>query len=73
MRDTSESHFACFLTCNRKEWAFDGFSYSRMMKWKWKQMLNKNKDFSFQDYSIPDVMEFNFKQGYQILFYYRID
>ena len=43
LRDTSESHFACFLTCNKKDWAFDGFSYSRMIKLNWKQMLNKNR------------------------------
>tara|TARA_B100000686_G_C16631739_1_gene885070 strand:- start:78 stop:1061 length:984 start_codon:yes stop_codon:yes gene_type:complete len=73
LRDTSKSHFACFLTCNKKEWAFDGFSFSRMKEWKWKQKLNKNIVFTFNDYTISKKMEFNFKQGYQMLFYYRIN
>ena len=74
LRDMSESHFACFLTCNKKDWVFDGFSYSRMERVNWKHgLLNDNMVFVFDNYSISDVMKFNFKQGYQILFYYRID
>tara|TARA_Y100000590_G_scaffold462461_1_gene626594 strand:- start:1265 stop:2251 length:987 start_codon:yes stop_codon:yes gene_type:complete len=72
LRNTDKRHFACFLTCGKKEWAFDGYSYSRMSEFDWKKKINEDYIFEFNDYTISDKMKFNFKKGYQLLFYYRI-
>ena len=70
IRDTKKTHFACCLTCNKKEYGFDGESFSRISRFKWKHnILNKNKDWKFKT---PYPTVFNFKKGLQYLFYYRV-
>ena len=69
IRDTKQMHFACCLTCNRKEFGFDGESFSKMSPFKWKHnLLNTNKKWKFKS---PYSTVFNFKRGLQYLFYYR--
>ncbi len=74
IRDTNKQHFCCTLTCEGKEYAYDGFSYNRIVKMKWKDKINKNYTWGFD---APDVealgkpLEWNFRNSYQMLMYYR--
>jgi len=68
--DTKRSHMVCCITCNKKEYGFDGESFSRMSPFKWKKKyFNADKDWKFRS---PVSTVFNFKNGVQYLFYYRI-
>lgn len=68
IRNTEKHHFVACVTCNKKEYCFDGGSFSTMVPYKWKNDINKNKDWTLS--SSP--LFFNFKKGYQILMYYRV-
>jgi len=73
IRTTNGEHFGAVLTCNNQEFGFDGASYKRLTSFKWKDLINKNKDWSFKtDFYDPKEYKWNFKNGYQILFYYRV-
>jgi len=67
----ANSHFVSVLTINKKEYKFDGSSYSRLTLFKWKDLINQNKDWSFRENPnyYPEV--YNFTKGYKIMFYYR--
>ena len=75
LRDNSKAHFSCYITINGEEYAFDGMTFSRLSKFKWRTLLHKNKDFKFDDIDVRlgSELTFNFKKGYQMLLYYRID
>ena len=66
------SHFVSVLTINNEEYKFDGDSYSRLSKFKWKKMINKNKDWTFQENHNYYPEKYNFTRGYKIMFYYRV-
>ena len=68
IRDTKGLHFCSLLTCNKKEYSFDGASFNRMSLFKWKNIINKKKLWKFEGHDLT----WNFMNGYQILFYYRI-
>lgn len=69
LRDTKKIHFSAYLTCNGNQYGFDGESHARMQPFKWKNKLEKNTQWRFaEDY---DTF-FNFKDGYQMLMYYRV-
>ena len=71
IRDTTEQHFCSLITCNNKEYAFEGSSFKRISPFKWKHLLNKNSTFSFNGLASQLNMVWNFRKGYQQLFYYR--
>lgn len=66
LRNTEQFHFSAYLTCNRKEFSFDGESFSRMNPFKWKSKLNKNTAWK----TSKEDVKFNFQKGYQLLVYY---
>ena len=70
---SNEEHFICFVTLNKKEYGFDGGSYSKVQRIPWKNYINKNVDFNL-DNGEKSVREwsFNFTKEYQILLYYRV-
>ena len=69
LRDTKKVHFSAYLTCNGNQYGFDGESHARMQPFKWKNKLNKNTQWRFaEEYNTF----FNFKNGYQMLLYYRV-
>jgi hypothetical protein len=74
IRDTKKLHFCSTLTCNNKEYGFDGASLSRMSEFNWKKLISKNKEWTFKgsvwDNTIIPIT-WNFRNGYQMLFYYR--
>ena len=68
VRNTSARHFCCVLTCGGKEYGFDGESFHRMSLFDWKNLINKDKDWTFKGSSLT----WNFRNGYQQLYYYRV-
>tara|TARA_Y100000996_G_scaffold404507_1_gene378671 strand:- start:148 stop:987 length:840 start_codon:yes stop_codon:yes gene_type:complete len=81
VRDTTNSHLCATLTYGGKEYGFDGESLHRMDPFKWKKYLNKDKRWSFKG-SVwksnglagkkGSPLHWNYKDGYQVLYYYRI-
>ena len=75
VRDTQNKHFCCVMTYDKKECGFDGVSFRRLSSFSWKQYLNKNQEWTFEGSNWSDSsgsIKWNFKNGYQILFYYKI-
>ena len=74
IRDTSQQHFCCLLTCENKDYAYDGFSYKRLVKMNWKNKINENYEWAFEGSNNTDgsPLKWNFVKGYQMLFYYRV-
>lgn len=70
IRDTSKQHFCATITCNKKEMGYDGMSFHRLVPLKWKQLLNKDANWTFKDTGADLV--WNFTKCYQLLMYYRI-
>ena len=68
IRDTGGEHFSSLLTCNGEEMSFDGASYSRLNQFKWKRHLNSEREWGFEGHDL----RWSFREGYQMLFYYRI-
>ena len=71
--DNDRNHFCGLLMCNKEEYGYDGMSYSRLKKMKWKQLLNTSTNFSFRGSTDIDdkTIQWNFMKGYQMLVYYR--
>ena len=69
IRNIKKHHFSACITCSGKEYGFDGASYSPMQPFKWKNKLNKDVKWRFAE---QHNMFFNFKEGYQMLMYYRV-
>lgn len=74
IRDTEAIHFCSTLTCGGKGMGFDGESFSRVADLDWKPLINKDKEWTF-DGSVWEgtkkQIKWNFRNGYQLLFYYR--
>ena len=68
IRNTKQHHFCCCLTINGKDYAFDGVSHRRLQKYNWRKNLGKDQEWTFQG---SERMQWNFRQGYYMLFYYR--
>jgi hypothetical protein len=67
IRDIEKHHFASTLTCNKKPFGFDGISFGRLNAFSWKKLINVNKNWTFEG----SDTEWNFRNGYQLLYYYR--
>lgn len=74
IRDTSKQHFCATLTCEKKEMAYDGMSFHRLVSMDWKKHINS--DFKWQFLGSTDNnrknLTWNFVNGYQLLVYYRV-
>ena len=68
----ANSHFVSVATINKKEYKFDGSSYSKLSQFKWKKLINKNKDWTFKENHNYYPEKYNFTKGYKLLFYYRV-
>ena len=73
IRDVEQQHFTATLTCEGKEMAYDGASFHRLVPMKWKNRINTNNRWKFKGTEYPDgrPLYWSFRQGYQMLFYYR--
>lgn len=74
IRDTTQQHFCCILTCENKEMAYDGMSFHRLVPLDWKKYINSDFVWGFEGSLNSDntPLLWNFKQGYQMLIYYRV-
>jgi hypothetical protein len=76
VRDISKQHFCATITCDKKEYGYDGMSFSRLIPLEWKNKLNSS-DFTWQfqgsNNSDGTPLSWNFTKCYQLLIYYRID
>lgn len=74
IRDTSKQHFCATLTCEKREMAYDGMSFHRLVSMDWKKHINS--DFKWQFLGSTDNnrknLTWNFINGYQLLVYYRV-
>lgn len=68
IRDTTKQHFSSLITCNNKQYKYDGASYKKMNKFNWKKYINDDKPWGFEGHHL----KFNFRNSYQMLFYYKI-
>lgn len=69
IRDMEQQHFSSLLTCEKKEYAYDGLSFHRIVPMNWKKNINSSKMWEFDGES--KGLKWSFLHGYQILFYYR--
>ena len=72
LRNVFATHFSAYITLNNKLYGFDGSSYSKLIKYNWKSDLNKDVNFILEKKDDTTEPVFNFKNGFQFLFYYRI-
>ena len=74
LRDTSMKHYIAFLTIQKKEYVFDGGSHKKLVEFGWKKYIEFDLDLDHELMGLStDVkLTWNFKQGYQYMFYYRI-
>jgi hypothetical protein len=76
VRDTTKQHFCATITCENKEYGYDGASFSRLTKIEWKNKLNSsNFTWKFEGTTNHDgsLLEWNYTKCYQLLLYYRVD
>ena len=79
LRDISRQHFSCYITINKALYAFDGEQQSNLIKLDWKSHLNSSDilvwdvDGETPQEEIENTHFFSFQQGYQQLFYYRVE
>ena len=70
--DNDNQHFSAYLTIDKKEYMFEGYSYARITPFKWKNKLNSLRSWkTFKSRKFEDNYN-NFMKGYQMLYYYRI-
>jgi hypothetical protein len=74
VRNTMGHHFCSLLTCEQKEYAYDGMSFHRLVPLAWKKQINKDFTWQFEGSTDADdkLLEWNFRSGYQMLVYYRV-
>ena len=70
--DNNNEHFSAYLTINKKEHMFEGYSYSRIIPFKWKKKLNTVKSWKTFSSRVYQDNYNSFMKGYQMLYYYRI-
>jgi len=75
VRDTKKEHFCSLITCEGKEMGYDGMSFHRLVPFAWKNKLNSHMTWKFEGSSHADKtpMEWNFRESYQMLIYYRVE
>jgi hypothetical protein len=74
IRDTTQQHFSATLTCEKKEMAYDGMSFHRLVPLDWKKYINSDFSWGFKGSNDADgtPLKWNFTHGYQMLIYYRV-
>ncbi len=70
--DNDNQHFSAYITINKKEYMFEGYSYARITPFKWKNRLNTIKSWKTFKSRMYENNYNSFMKGYQILYYYRI-
>jgi len=74
IREATGRHFSATLTCEGREYGFDGLSFHRLVPLQWKKYLNEDHSWNFtgsEDFD-KTPLEWNFCKCYQMLVYYRV-
>jgi hypothetical protein len=72
--DVSQKHFCSTITCEGKEFSYDGYSFHKLEPLEWKDKLNSDFDWHFEEtnkYAGRNII-WNYTKSYQMLLYYRI-
>tara|TARA_B110000444_G_C18837248_1_gene596751 strand:- start:1472 stop:2944 length:1473 start_codon:yes stop_codon:yes gene_type:complete len=84
LRDIGKKHFTSYVTIGGKEYSFDGGAFRKLRPFNWKKKLINGRDIQWgfgsplkqndpskkkEGYVLNE--KFNFKKGYQLLFYYK--
>jgi hypothetical protein len=74
VRNTMGHHFCSLLTCEQKEYAYDGMSFHRLVPLSWKKRINTDYIWKFEGSTDADnkPLQWNFKSAYHMLIYYRV-
>ena len=74
IRDIEQEHFCSMITCDGKEYSYDGASFHRLRPMKWSENLNLDKKWKFKgtEHGPGDPLYWSFMHGYQMLIYYRV-
>ena len=75
VRDSQKKHFCALLEIDNDECGFDGVSFRKLSKFKWKKFLGKNTSWTFEGSNwtgTSDSILWNFRSGYYMLYYYRV-
>ena len=74
--DTMRLHFCCLITYDKQEYGFDGASFKRLNPFKWKRLINRNQEWTFEGSNFNNnpatPIKWNFRNGYREVFYYRV-
>tara|TARA_A100001015_G_scaffold214259_1_gene240471 strand:+ start:398 stop:2065 length:1668 start_codon:yes stop_codon:yes gene_type:complete len=74
--DTQRQHFCCLITYDKEEYGFDGASFKRLNPFKWKKLINRNQEWTFEGSNFNNnpatPIKWNFRNGYREVFYYRV-
>ena len=68
IRSQNKSHYSCYITGNKKDYAFDGASFSYLLPYSWKNKINSDVTWKFED---KGGEIYDFKTCYIVYFYYR--
>ena len=68
IRDNKKGHICALITLNGEDYVFDGENSVTVKKRKWRNLLNRNKNFVITEQAGE---RYNLTQGYQCLIYYR--
>lgn len=75
VRDTFKGHVCATLTCEKKEYAYDGASFRPFVPFDWKKKINSKSYWGFggvlRAEGVP--LKWSFMDGYNMLIYYRIE
>jgi hypothetical protein len=72
--DESQKHFCSTLTCEGKEYGYDGYSFHKLEPLEWKDKLNTDFEWHFEEtdkYAGTKIV-WNYTKCYQMLLYYRV-
>uniref|UniRef100_A0A6C0HBK6 Uncharacterized protein n=1 Tax=viral metagenome TaxID=1070528 RepID=A0A6C0HBK6_9ZZZZ len=73
VRDMSQQHFCSLITCEGKQYGYDGESYHRFVPLDWKTHINSTFTWTFEgtyDSYGDHLLQWSFLHGYQMLIYY---
>ena len=71
-RDTTKQHFACFLTCNKTEYVFDGACSTRISPLNWKRQARDHAPRTLLQRKSTGL-KFDLLRNYNISFFYRVE
>ena len=71
-RDTTKQHFACFLTCNKTEYMFDGACSTSISPLNWKRQARDHAPRALLQRKSTGL-KFDLLRNYNVSFFYRVE